>query len=60
MRSFLYSSIAEYPKTEVSGKRVGYGVGDWCSLAAQYGAKSIDGFDIQPEWWNWLNKLLHT
>ena len=35
----------------VPGKRVlavgGCGVGDWCSLAAQYGAKTVEGFEIQ-------------
>ena len=24
-------------------------VGDWCCIAAQYGAKTVDGFDIQEE-----------
>ena len=50
--AFLDPVIAESLKTLVSGKRVldvGCGVGDWCCLAAQYGAKSVDGFDIQPE-----------
>ena len=50
--AFLDSGIAEGLKCLVKGKRVldvGCGVGDWCCLAAQYGAKSVDGFDIQPE-----------
>ena len=36
----------------VPGKRVldiGCRAGDWCCLAAQYGAKSVEGFDIQEE-----------
>ena len=50
--AFLDSGIAEGLQSLVKGKRVldvGCGVGDWCCLAAQYGAKSVDGFDIQPE-----------
>ena len=50
--AFLDSGIAESLKCLVKGKRVldvGCGVGGWCCLAAQYGAKSVDGFDIQPE-----------
>ena len=50
--AFLDTGIAEGLKTLVKGKRVldvGCGVGDWCCLATQYGAKSVDGFNIQPE-----------
>ena len=50
--AFLDSEIAENLRILVPGKRlldIGCGVGDWCCLAAQYGAKSVDGFDIQPE-----------
>ena len=50
--AFVDPGITESLKTLVLGKRVldvGCGVGDWCCLAAQYGAKSVDGFDIQPE-----------
>ena len=50
--AFADAAIAESLKSLVPGKRVldvGCGVGDWCCLAAQYGAKSVDGFDIQPE-----------
>ena len=50
--AFLDTAIAEGLKSLVKGKRVldvGCGVGDWCCLAAHYGAKSVDGFDIQPE-----------
>ena len=50
--TFLDSPIAQSLKPLVNRKRVldiGCGVGDWCYLAAQYGAKSVDGFDIQEE-----------
>ena len=48
--AFYDSSIAHSLSTLVQGKKIldiGCGVGDWCHLAAQYGAKSVDGFDIQ-------------
>ena len=51
-QAFTISGIAESFETLVPGKRVldvGCGIGDWCCLAAQYGAKSVDGFDIRPE-----------
>ena len=50
--AFFDLSIAQSLSTLVYGKRVldiGCGVGNWCHLAAQYGAKSVDGFDIQEE-----------
>ena len=50
--AFLDSPIAQSLRSLVVGKRVldvGCGVGDWCSLVAQYGAKTVDGFDIQEE-----------
>ena len=50
--AFLVSPIAHSLRSLVVGKRVldvGCGVGDWCSLVAQYGAKTVDGFDIQEE-----------
>ena len=50
--AFLDSAVAQSLKRMVPGKRVldiGCGVGDWCCLAAQYGAKTVDGFDIQKE-----------
>ena len=50
--AFLDSPIAQSLRSLVVGKRVldvGYGIGDWCSLVAQYGAKTVDGFDIQEE-----------
>ena len=45
-------AIAQTLKHMVPGKRVldiGCGVGDWCSLVAQYGAQTVHGFDIQEE-----------
>ena len=50
--AFLYPAMAEYFKSEVSGKKVldiGCGNGHWCYEAAQCGAKTVDGFDIQEE-----------
>ena len=50
--AFLDSAVAQSLRQIVPGKRVldiGCGVGDWCYLAAQYGAKSVDGFNIQEE-----------
>ena len=50
--AFLDSPIAQSLKSLVYGKTVldiGCGVGDWCSLVAQCGAKSVHGFDIQEE-----------
>ena len=50
--AFLDSPIAQSLRSLVVGKKVldvGCGVGDWCSLVAQYGAKTVDGFDIQEE-----------
>ena len=50
--AFLDSPIAQSLRSLVVGKRVldvGCGVGDWCSLLAQYGAIKVDGFDIQEE-----------
>ncbi|XP_065888871.1 uncharacterized protein [Dysidea avara] len=50
--AFLDSTLIQDLKNLVPGKRVldiGCGAGNWCVTAAQYGAKSVDGFDIQPE-----------
>ncbi|XP_065888054.1 uncharacterized protein [Dysidea avara] len=50
--AFLDSALTQDLKNLVPGKRVldiGCGAGNWCVTAAQYGAKSVDGFDIQPE-----------
>ena len=50
--AFLDSPIAQSLRSLVYGKRVldiGCGVGDWCSLAAHYGAQTVHGFDIQEE-----------
>ena len=49
---FIDSPLAQCLRSLVYGKRVldiGCGVGDWCSLVAQYGAQTVDGFDIQEE-----------
>ena len=49
---FIDSPLAQSIKPLVYRKRVldiGCGVGDWCCLAAQYGAQTVDGFDIQEE-----------
>ena len=51
-QAFFDSAIAQSIRQMVPGKRVldiGCGVGDWCSLVAQCGAKTVDGFDIQEE-----------
>ena len=50
--AFVDSSITQSLKQIVHGERfldVGCGVGDWCYTAAQYGAKSVNGFDIQED-----------
>ena len=51
-QAFIDSAIAQSIRQMVPGKRVldiGCGVGDWCSLVAQCGAKTVDGFNIQEE-----------
>ena len=50
--AFLYTVMNEYLKSEIPGKKVldiGCGIGNWCYKAAESGAKSVDGFDIQEE-----------
>ena len=50
--AFFDSAIAKSLKCLVHGKRfldIGCGLGDWCRTAAQYGAKTVDGFDIQEK-----------
>jgi len=50
--AFLDSALNQELNSLVPGKRVldiGCGAGNWCVTAAQCGAKSVDGFDIQPE-----------
>ena len=51
-KAFFDPTIGKFLKTEAPGKKVldiGCGTGDWCCKAAQYGAMSVDGFDIQEE-----------
>ena len=51
-KAFLCSVITEDLKNLVPGKRVldiGCGTGRWSYVAAQWGAKTVDGFDIQEE-----------
>ena len=50
--AFLDDAITNDLKSYVPGKRVldiGCGAGNWCHTAAQCGAKTVDGFDIQEE-----------
>ena len=50
MEAFVYPSLKEFLNVEAPGKKVldiGCGSGDWACLAAECGAKSVDGFDIQ-------------
>ena len=50
--AFVDPAIKRSLKPMVYGKKfldIGCGVGDWCLAAAQYGAKSVDGFDIQEK-----------
>ena len=50
MKVFVYPALKEFLTAEAPGKKVldiGCGSGDWACLAAECGAKSVDGFDIQ-------------
>ena len=50
--AFLYAVMDAYLKSVMPGKRIldiGCGIGNWCFKAAEHGAKSVDGFDIQEE-----------
>ena len=58
--AFLDPAIKQSLKSMVSGKRfldIGCGVGDWCQTAAEYGAKSVDGLDIQEKMVELAKKL---
>lgn len=51
-KAFFIPAATQYLKVEAPGKKVldiGCGSGEWSYLAAAYGAKSVDGFDIQEE-----------
>ena len=50
--AFFGPTIGKFLELEAPGKRIldiGCGTGDWCYQAAQYGAKSIDGFDREEK-----------
>ena len=50
--AFLDPAIAKDLKIAVPGKDIldiGCGIGDWCVVAAQYGANTVHGFDIQED-----------
>ena len=50
MQAFVYPALREFLIAEAPGKKIldiGCGSGDWACLAAECGAKSVDGFDIQ-------------
>ena len=58
--AFLNPAIKQSLKPMIYGKRfldIGCGVGEWCLAAAQYGAKSVDGFDIQEKMVELAKKL---
>ena len=58
--AFLNPAIKRSLKPMVYGKRfldIGCGVGQWCLAAAQYGAKSVEGFDIQEKMVELAKKL---
>ena len=50
IQAFVYPALRDFLEAEAQGKKVldiGCGSGDWACLAAECGAKSVDGFDIQ-------------
>ena len=50
--AFFRPVVQDFLKTEALGKKVldvGCGDGNWCCEAAECGAKSVDGFDIQKD-----------
>ena len=52
LSAFFCPTMDEYLQSMIPGKRfldIGCGNGDWCYRAAQCGAKSVDGFDIQED-----------
>ena len=51
-QAFFVPAISDYLKSKAPGQKVldiGCGQGEWSCLASGYGAKSVDGFDIQEE-----------
>lgn len=52
IQAFLCPAMENFLKLEIPGKKVldiGCGNGYWSYQAAQYGAKSVDGFDVQDK-----------
>ena len=50
--AFFCPAMEEYVKSQIPGKKaldIACGTGIWCYKAAQSGAKSVDGFDIQED-----------
>ena len=50
--AFLLPAMKRHLKSVIPGQKVldiGCGSGNWCYKAAQSGAKSVDGFDIQED-----------
>jgi len=61
--AFTDPTIGNFLKTEASGKKIldiGCGTGKWSQQAAQYGAKSVDGFDKQEKMVKLAKKLHHN
>ena len=51
-QAFFFPAIIDYLKSKAPGKRIldiGCGPGRWSCQAAEYGAKSVNGFDIQED-----------
>ena len=51
-QAFFVPAISDYLKYKAPGKKIldiGCGPGDWSCQAAEYGAESVDGFDIQED-----------
>ena len=51
-QAFLFPAMTEHLESEIPGKKIldiGCGNGNWSYKVTQYGAKSVDGFDVQEE-----------